>query len=59
MKDQEELKPCPFCGEKQRFIQKGVVYAWIMCGGCYASGPDRETLELAIKAWNERAEVKP
>lgn len=52
-----ELKPCFFCEEAG-----GSVEAWgahdihaVVCSNCGASGPESDTYEGAIKAWNTRA----
>jgi Lar family restriction alleviation protein len=47
-----ELKPCPFCGNKDQdaFICDGRV----ICYKCGAIGPLKKTKEAAIAAWNNR-----
>ncbi len=51
----EELKPCPFCGEKENLIiHMGTGWQYfVICKKCNA---DRfaESKENAIKAWNTR-----
>ena len=56
------LKPCPFCGQPPRFMEK---QGWdsapsIWCGRCNVNGPDRDgdshfgtKLEI-VEAWNRR-----
>ncbi len=53
-----ELKPCPFCGEKLNLTYDGLLSEiyWIRCGECYTTGPTKDTTEEAIKAWNWRVE---
>jgi hypothetical protein len=56
----EGLKPCPFCNYELFDIIK-YSHGWVTkCGNkkCFAEGPQRKTLKLAVKAWNKRAEVK-
>lgn len=63
----EELKPCPFCGNKNIKIfsefdlcereEKGGQLTAICPyndGGCGASGSYEETKEEATKSWNRR-----
>jgi len=46
------LLPCPFCGGRAEVLHKQVG-----CTNpqCYVDGPQRETNEEAIAAWNRRA----
>lgn len=60
----EELKPCPFCGNKQPVMmtrrgQDGWRdYFYVLCdyndGGCGASGQWNHYADLAAEAWNTR-----
>lgn len=54
-----ELKPCPFCGEKDDVIYyNGCVF----CDACGASGPGHKARGFAVDAWNKRpfeAEDRP
>ena len=45
------LLPCPFCGGRG---EVGGI-PWVECQACEASGPQAETEEAAIAAWNTRA----
>lgn len=52
----QELKPCPFCGEKQQ----NVISNWfknhlVECENCCASAPAGDTKASAIAEWNRRA----
>ena len=59
-----KLKPCPFCGGENLFVQDNedgeVGYKpsawWVQCEeiGCECEGPYRKNTEDAKKAWNER-----
>lgn len=56
----EELKPCPFCGEK-RYLWENTDQDWmankeVRCGHCAALGPPCSTWEQAKIAWNKRRE---
>lgn len=59
----EELKPCPFCGEKEKLeYQSAASGGYIWCIGCSAYGPtderDRDQecdIDAAHEAWNKRA----
>ena len=56
-----EIKRCPFCGstnleEKKADVVEGVVFRWIECVSCNATGPKSVTLEDAIQCWNRRAD---
>jgi Lar family restriction alleviation protein len=59
-----ELKPCPFCGSKNLFIDTGISGGdggnlfWVVCNECYSSGQALDKKSSAIAAWNKRAEVK-
>lgn len=56
----EELKPCPFCREKDCIVVlkektvQGIPILHVVCGICAASGPQKRTKESAIEAWNRR-----
>ena len=56
----EELKPCPFCGRKDRlnidhYKSDGEWFSYVECEKCMANGPvGRQTID-AIDAWNRRA----
>lgn len=45
-----KLKPCPFCLEA-RDLHVDVDANLVICGGCYATGPE------GIEAWNDRVTV--
>ena len=57
-----ELKACPFCGstDLRAFMERsrdGQPSHGIQCNGsdCAIAGPERDTPEAAIAAWNRRA----
>lgn len=45
------LLPCPFCGGRG---EVGGLIPWVECQACEASGPQAETEDAAIAAWNTR-----
>ena len=60
----EELKPCPFCGNRDAFLESFKVRkgyeAAVQCNGCLAQmvtityDTEEEAIESAEKAWNRR-----
>ncbi len=60
-----ELKPCPFCGSTDLFVERATYSAcYVQCDGCGAHGPteDQESDDegtpgekSAREAWNKRA----
>lgn len=52
----EELKPCPFCGNKNIRIWGGEnTFPYVECSNCIASTASELTREEAIKNWNRRS----
>lgn len=52
-----ELKPCPFCGNKE--ILLSISFGWmhgVMCGKCGAEFTKCETLDEAETRWNRRVD---
>lgn len=55
MSDQTELKPCPFCGEKEDLKARNGY--GVCCGNCGAvAGSLYKATDVQIKLWNTRAE---
>jgi Lar family restriction alleviation protein len=58
----DELKPCPFCGSDRITIMvrlpfnDEVVGYYVFCSGCGARSALNFSEEIAIEAWNRRAE---
>lgn len=48
------LKPCPFCGSDNIYLELGI-YAWVRCGGCGAYGPYVTERDDAVRLWNARS----
>ena len=58
-----ELKNCPFCGDNNvkpyNLLVRDTDYAVACCNiDCGAEGPDKDTEDAAIKAWNTRADTE-
>lgn len=58
--NEQELKPCPFCGGVARVKRNGFRYK-AKCQTCYANGPEFEQMprmpsakEKCVTAWNRR-----
>ncbi|WP_228005665.1 Lar family restriction alleviation protein [Xenorhabdus sp. BG5] len=53
-----KLKPCPFCGSGDTEINSYLDDTWffVQCIDCNAAGPESDTTEEAVIAWNQRAE---
>ena len=60
-KELKGLKPCPFCGRKDKLVWScGAMYRpyRIACHNCWSRGPDSEndgTTKQAKRRWNKRA----
>ena len=57
-----ELKPCPFCGDKdlidyeyQNYYSSPYCRLRVACRKCGARGPLCDSKEQAIDAWNKRS----
>lgn len=57
MTNNDELEPCPFCGEKDGlpFIRPSDGWRYVQCISCLSSSAARPSLELALSAWNQRS----
>lgn len=56
-----ELKPCPFCGEKEDIDYGYMIgtmrgYCYVCCNECLAEIHTSGTPADAIRAWNRRVE---
>lgn len=56
----EELKPCPFCGGKGKFVDVNGFWCVVICDKCNATSnsiqysSEYTAKEKAIEAWNRR-----
>lgn len=48
------LKPCPFCGSEDVEICNSGEYFYCHCWKCNAMGPDADTRQWGLEAWNNR-----
>jgi len=55
MTDNNELKPCPFCGFSEIKIYNLFYEKYARCARCGAEGPHVNTNEGVIITWNNRA----
>ncbi len=57
--NENELKPCPFCGNKNPMIMDerrvGMGFQ-VVCRGCAAKVGGEKTERGAVKSWNRRTE---
>lgn len=52
----EEIKPCPFCGEKA-VINEGTYEVgryWVCCRNGHGNGVRRDSIEEVVEEWNRR-----
>lgn len=49
-----ELEPCPFCGGENLTIVEDEKKFFVGCYDCITCGPEQETEEAAVEAWNRR-----
>lgn len=56
MTENEQLKPCPFCGNKAVFVGKTRSIKCTKCGGAFIITNLFISYLDAIKAWNTRIE---
>lgn len=64
MDGKPDLRPCPFCGSYARLVR--CYNGWVpehptymvVCDKCTAQGLKTKEPEIAVKAWNRRAESK-
>lgn len=56
---ENKLKPCPFCGEKDRISVAAYrcdsgFWQYVFCDECLAEDPVGKTEQDAVDAWNRR-----
>lgn len=56
------LKHCPFCGSRKSklgaYVDAEQSIHFVICLGCHADGPVKDTEEASIEAWNHRVNRK-
>lgn len=53
-----KVVPCTFCGARQEYLHLHTKKPCIVrCGRCGAKGPEAETPDEAVAAWNERRDA--
>lgn len=59
----EDLKSCPFCGERKDLVDFKNAYGsglnCIACRNCGMDGPPADTIAGARELWNGRVEIVP
>lgn len=50
------LKPCPFCGCRKIMVDYSASHQSIRCTKCHVSTPLYQDENIAVAAWNRRAE---
>lgn len=57
-----EMKPCPFCGQREVAVIKRhdaehpfTLYSLVQCASCLAEGPLALDADEAVEMWNRRA----
>lgn len=61
-REEDELKPCPFCGGKAKIVMTeddtgecvGPFFFWIRCEECHLETGAKSSESEAIKEWNRR-----
>jgi Lar family restriction alleviation protein len=48
------LRPCPFCGSQDLWINGDFDPKFVVCQGCSAFGPTAPTITQATNRWNRR-----
>lgn len=48
------LRPCPFCGGSQVWINSDIDPKFVVCKECLAFGPTAPTVKQAAEGWNKR-----
>lgn len=52
-----KVRACSFCGAAQPFLHLRVEKPCVVrCGRCGAQGPESETPDEAVQAWNEHVD---
>ena len=52
----QSLRPCPFCGGSEVWINSDIDPKFVVCKKCLAYGPNAPTVKQAVERWNNRIE---
>ena len=52
---ERNLEPCPFCASRELFLTTNIIFHYVVCVTCGATGKRASSDALAVKAWNERS----
>jgi Lar family restriction alleviation protein len=50
----QKYKRCPFCGSESITMSDGILFTFVECMYCRATGPSNEEHDDARDAWNTR-----
>lgn len=50
----QPLRPCPFCGGSEVWINFDIDPKFVVCKECLAFGPNAATVKQAAERWNKR-----
>lgn len=50
----QPLRPCPFCGSADLWINSDIDPKFVVCRKCRAFGPAAPTVTQAVEHWNKR-----
>jgi len=50
----QPLRPCPFCGGSEVWINSDIDPKFVVCKQCLAFGPNAPTVKQAAERWNKR-----
>ncbi len=53
MLSDDDLKPCPFCNGRARFVQGGDLYS-VCCINCHVETDTSENPDVLMDLWNSR-----
>lgn len=57
MNNNDDLKPCPFCGGKATLWEDLFGVSYVSCSCCCVRTPIEEDKHIVIEDWNRRAKM--
>jgi Lar family restriction alleviation protein len=54
----QRLRPCPFCGGSNLWINSDLDPKFVACRTCRAFGPTAATVTQAVEQWDDRATTR-